>query len=513
MNEQATVRPLLEANNVTKVYPDGTEALKDVDFHVLEGEIHGLLGENGAGKTTLTKILSGLLPPTKGEIRWKGQPAPFRKPLDALQAGIGMVHQHFALVNPFTALENVALGQEGGGRFSNIRYGQIETKLKQIMSEGGLHAPLDIPVELLPVGVQQRVEILKMLYRDVELLILDEPTAVLTPQEVDELFETLRGFREAGKTIVIITHKLKELLALTDRITVLRQGKTEGTVSTSEATPESLARLMVGREVISEVEIKEAEPGEVVLSVEGVSALNELNTTTVDDISFEVRKGEIFGIAGVEGNGQTELVEVITGMRRALSGRFTIDGQDATGLGPRDLYRLGIGHIPEDRRRVGMVLEFSVLENSILGLQREPEFKGPLRNLSWRKVRAHARQIVDQFDVLAQSMKSPTKSLSGGNQQKLVVGRELSKKPTLIIASQPTRGLDIASTQYIRDLLAQLRDEGIAILLVSAELDEVLQLSDRIGVMFDGKFSGILPRKDANRNNVGLLMGGITENS
>lgn len=506
-----TKAPLLEAQRVGKIYADGTEALKNVDFHVREGEILGLLGENGAGKTTLTKILSGLLKPTTGKLLWQGQPAPFRNPMDALREGIGMVHQHFALVNPFTALENVALGQEGGKGLGGVQFKRIESKLSQIMIEGGLRAPLDIPIELLPVGVQQRIEILKMLYREVGLLILDEPTAVLTPQEVDELFATLRGLRDQGKTIIIITHKLKELLALTDRITVLRQGQTIGTVQTSEANPESLAMMMVGREITVKIQHAQKEPGQAVLHVQGICANNELNTQAIDHLNFEVRKGEIFGIAGVEGNGQTELVEVLTGLRRATNGVFYIGDTECTHLGPQALYRLGVGHIPEDRRRVGMVLEFSVLENSILGLQREKRFAGFMGKLSWTKVRKHAKEIVERFEVLTQSLKTLSKSLSGGNQQKLVVGRELSKDPTLIIASQPTRGLDISSTQYIRNLLASLRDEGKAILLVSADLDEIMQLSDRVGVMFTGAFTGILPGIEADRRKLGLLMGGISD--
>lgn len=509
MNDTKT--PLLEAQRVGKVYADGTEALKNVDFHVREGEILGLLGENGAGKTTLTKILSGLLKPTTGKLLWKGQPAPFRNPVDALREGIGMVHQHFALVNPFTALENVALGQEGSTGLGSVQFKQIKSKLSKIMTEGGLRAPLDIPVELLPVGVQQRIEILKMLYRDVGLLILDEPTAVLTPQEVDELFETLRGLRNQGKTIIIITHKLKELLALTDRITVLRQGQTIGTVQTSAANPESLAVMMVGREITVKTQHAQKEPGQAVLRVKEICADNELKVQAVDHLSFEVRKGEIFGIAGVEGNGQTELVEVVTGLRRATNGAFYIGDTACTHLGPRALYRLGVGHIPEDRRRVGMVLEFSVMENSILGLQREKRFSGFMGKLSWTKVRQHAKEIVKQFEVLTQNLKTLSKSLSGGNQQKLVVGRELSKEPTLIIASQPTRGLDVSSTQYIRNLLASLRDEGKAILLVSADLDEIMQLSDRVGVMFRGAFTGVIPGIEADRRKLGLLMGGISD--
>lgn len=501
--------PLLEARAIDKVYPDGTVALEGVDFTVLTGEVHGLLGENGAGKTTLTKILSGLLAQTSGQVFWRGQAANFKTPLDALRQGIGMVHQHFALVNPFTALENIALGQEGGNGLSSVDHGKIEQRLRRVMVEGGLDAPLDVPVELLPVGVQQRIEILKLLYRDVKLLILDEPTAVLTPQEADDLFVALRKFKDTGKTIVFITHKLREVLELTDKITVLRRGKQEGSVVTSSVDSKQLATLMVGHEVIPGVERSQTQVGKVVLSVKDLEVKNDLNDMAVRKLSFEVRQGEIFGIAGVEGNGQTELGEAISGLRAWEGGRVQLDGRPEEQLDPQSIYAQGLAHIPEDRRRVGMVLEFSVMENSILGLQSSPRFRGAFGRLDWNKVRKNAAELIEQFDVKAQGLNTVVSSLSGGNQQKLVVGRELGKNPKFILAAQPTRGLDIGATQYIRDLLMALRGEGIAILLISAELDEIFQLADRVGVIYEGQFMGVYPTEALNRERIGLLMGGM----
>lgn len=502
---------MLEAVGIDKIYPDGTVALEGVDVTIKKGEIHGLLGENGAGKTTLTKILSGLLKPTRGSVSWKSQPLRLRTPLDALKLGIGMVHQHFALVEPFTALENVALGQEGGIGLSVIDYDRVEEKLRRVMTEGGLDAPLDVPIELLPVGVQQRIEILKLLYREVELLILDEPTAVLTPQETDELFETLMKLKQTGKTIIFITHKLREVLEFTDSITVIRRGRLAGTVKTSDMDAQKLANLMVGRDVIPRVERGQAQAGKTMLEVKNLVVKDNLFEIAVDGLSFDVKEGEIFGIAGVEGNGQTELVEAITGLRAWESGEAIFDGIPIRSMDPQSSYIRGLAHIPEDRRRVGMILDFSVLENSVLGLQRTEPFRGALGRLSWGKVRHHAEHIVDKFDVKIADINSPIKSLSGGNQQKLVVGRELSKDPKLIIAAQPTRGLDIAATQFIRDLLVQLRDEGKAILLVSAELDEIFQLADRVGVIFEGKFTGITKTEQLDREKIGLMMGGMVE--
>ncbi|MFQ5793898.1 MAG: ABC transporter ATP-binding protein [Candidatus Bipolaricaulia bacterium] len=495
--------------SITKVYPDGTVALRGANFDFVASEIHGLLGENGAGKTTLMKILSGLLRPTEGEIYLRGQPVRFKSPLDALRAGIGIIHQHFALVPTFTALENIVLGQENGGSFSLLDEKQAKDRLMAVMEEGGLRAPLDVPVELLPVGVQQRVEILKQLYRDVDILILDEPTSVLTPIEVEELFQMLKKFKRTGKTVIFITHKLKEVLEITDRITVLRGGQVVGNVPTVETTPQKLATMMVGREVLPSVKKEEATPGEPVLTVENLQVVDDLDSLAVNDISFEVRAGEIFGIAGVEGNGQTELVEALTGLRAPLNGRVSIDDTDISGKGPRDLYRLGLAHIPEDRRKLGLILDFSVAEDSILGTHRDMRFRSSLRNLLWNRIYDYARRLIRRFAIIAPSVRTQVKSLSGGNQQKLVVGRELDKRPKLVVAAQPTRGLDVAATQYIRDLLVNIRDERKAILLVSADLDEVMQLSDRIAVIYEGEFLNILEAEVFDREQIGMMMGGV----
>lgn len=502
--------PLLETRRLTKVYPDGTLALQDVDFEIVPGEIHGLLGENGAGKTTLTKILSGLLPATSGEIRWRGRTVHFATPREALRAGIGMVHQHFALVEPFTGLENVALGQEGGRLLAPTHRAEISSKLAEIMHRTGLRAPMDVPIELLPVGVQQRVEILKMLFREVELLILDEPTAVLTPQEADELFETLRALKKAGKTVIFITHKLKEIIALTDRVTVLRGGRVVARVDTETTSPEEFSELMVGRELEAHRGRGRAPEGETVLKVQSLTVPGNLGAPAVRELSFEVHAGEIFAIAGVQGNGQTELVEALTGLRPWAAGEVHVSGTSLKGLRPDRIFRAGVAHIPEDRRKRGLILAFTVAENGILGLQRESRFRGFLGGFSWGRVFDHARALIARFSIQASRVRMPAHSLSGGNQQKLVVGRELSKRPKLLIAAQPTRGLDVAATRYIRELLLELRNGGIAILLASSDLDEIRELADRVGVMFEGRFTGVAPLEELDREALGLLMGGMS---
>jgi len=514
----------LRAEGITKVYPDGTVALKKVDLEIHPQEILGLLGENGAGKTTLTKILSGLLPPTKGRVISPRGPVRFSSPREALDFGIGMVHQHFALVGPFTAAENVALSHERP--FTRIQLARTEERLEKLMEESGLHVPLGVPVEKLAVGEQQRVEILKVLYRDVDLLILDEPTSVLTPLEVNELFALLRKLREAGKSIILITHKLKEVSSVTDRIVVLRHGEMVGDLPTAQASPEQLARLMVGEALVEEksaVELSTEElphhvvtgktvpkrEGEGTLHVEGLTVRGDTKEIAVKDLSFDVYSGEIFGIAGVEGNGQTELVEALTGLRPAVSGKATINGVEILGKDPREIYRLGVAHIPEDRWRLGLVLPFTLAENAILGVHRWKEFRGPLSFLRWRKINQHVRELIERFDIQATGPSAPAKSLSGGNQQKLIVGRELAKNPDIIVASQPTRGLDIGAAKYIRDLLVEMRNNGRAILLVSADLDEVLALADRVAIMYEGRFMEVCAPDELDREQIGLLMGGV----
>ncbi len=505
--------PIIEMKGIVKVYPDGTKALKGVDFSVKKGEIHGLLGENGAGKTTLMKILSGMLHPTEGKIFVNGKEVRFKSPADALANGIGMVHQHFTLVDVFDGLHNIILGMEGHGLFSKIDVEKAKEKLQKLMDELNFQVPLDVPVEKLPVGVQQRIEILKTLYRDVDVLILDEPTAVLTPIEVKELFEVLRKLKSQGKTIIFISHKLREVMEITDRVTVLRKGELIGTVNTRETTPKELAKMMVGREVVLKIEKPPKEAGKPVLEVKDLWVKGDRGEDAVKGLTFEVRAGEIFGIAGVEGNGQTELIEAISGLRKVEKGKVILNGKDITGRPPRELYDLGVAHIPEDRIHMGLVTEMSVAENSILGLHWRKAFRGPLGLIRWDKVKEHAAKLVRDFEVSVPSIEAPAKSLSGGNQQKLIVAREVSKEPEFIIASQPTRGVDVASTEYIRNYLIKLRNENKAVLLVSADLDEVLQLSDRMAIIYEGKFVGIVKPEEVTEEQIGLMMGGIKNES
>jgi simple sugar transport system ATP-binding protein len=505
--------PIIEMKGIVKVYPDGTKALKGVDFSVKKGEIHGLLGENGAGKTTLMKILSGMLHPTEGKIFVNGKEVRFKSPADALANGIGMVHQHFTLVDVFDGLHNIILGMEGHGLFSKIDVEKAKEKLQKLMDELNFQVPLDVPVEKLPVGVQQRIEILKTLYRDVDVLILDEPTAVLTPIEVKELFEVLRKLKSQGKTIIFISHKLREVMEIPDRVTVLRKGEVIGTVNTSETSPKELAKMMVGREVVLRIEKPPKEAGKPVLEVKNLWVKGDRGEDAVKGLTFEVRAGEIFGIAGVEGNGQTELIEAISGLRKVEKGKVILNGKDITGRPPRELYDLGMAHIPEDRIHMGLVTEMSVAENSILGLHWRETFRGPLGLIRWDKVKEHAAKLVRDFEVSVPSIEAPAKSLSGGNQQKLIVAREVSKEPEFIIASQPTRGVDVASTEYIRNYLIKLRNENKAVLLVSADLDEVLQLSDRMAIIYEGKFVGIVKPEEVTEEQIGLMMGGIKNES
>ncbi|ASJ04512.1 ABC transporter ATP-binding protein [Thermococcus barossii] len=501
--------PIIEMKGIVKVYPDGTKALKGVDLTVYKGEILGLLGENGAGKTTLMKILFGMLHPTSGKIFIRGEEVRFKSPSDAIAHGIGMVHQHFTLVEVFDALHNIILGMEGHGLFSKIDVDRATEKLQKLMEDLNFKVPLDVPVEDLPVGVQQRIEILKMLFRDVDVLILDEPTAVLTPLEVEELFAVLKKLKAEGKTIIFISHKLNEVMELTDRVTVIRKGEVIGTVNTSEATPQLLARMMVGRDVVLRIQKPPKEPGEPILEIRDLWVKGDRGEEAVGGLSFEVRAGEIFGIAGVEGNGQTELIEAITGLRRPEKGQILLNGVEITGRSPRELYEAGMAHIPEDRTHMGLILNMTVTENAILGLQWMKEFQRWKGTIDWNRAREHTRRLIEEFEIVAPGVDAPVKSLSGGNQQKLIVAREVSKKPVLIVASQPTRGVDVASTEYIRNYLVKLRNEGKAVLLVSADLDEVVQLSDRMGIIYEGEFMGIVKPEEVTTEEIGMMMGGI----
>ena len=498
-----------EMKGMVKIYPGGTVALKGVDFAVREGEIHGLLGENGAGKTTLMEILYGTRSPTAGEIYVRGKKVDIRSPRDAMALGIGMVHQHFTLIPVFTALENIVLGDEPVKTAGVVNVEAARARVEELMDQTGLHVDLDVPVETLSTGERQRIEILKMLYRNAEILILDEPTAVLTPIEVEELFAFLKRMRDEGKTIVFITHKLREVKAITDRVTVLRRGKVVGTVNTEEVTMEDLARMMVGRKVLFKLEKRPREPEAPQLVVEDLWVRDDKGDYAVKGVSFEVKAGEIFGIAGVEGNGQTEMVEAITGLRKPERGRVLLAGKDVTGAKPHELYAMGLGHIPEDRHKRGIILDFTVVENSILGLQRLPPFMNKWGVLQEKVVRDWAKKVVDRFEIDTPGIDALASSLSGGNQQKLIVGREIMKDPKVVVAAQPTRGLDVAATEYIRKTLLAMRDEGRAVLLVSADLDEVLMLSDRVGVMYEGQLMGIVRPEEVTIEEIGLMMGGV----
>lgn len=497
----------LEAYHITKHFP-GVLANDDVSISLRKGEIHALLGENGAGKSTLMNIIYGLYSPDSGEIRVDGQPVKIASPHDAINRGIGMVHQHFMLVPVFTVTENIILGEEiTSGPSLDLR--KARQRVIDLTKEYGLEVDPDAVVENLPVGLQQRVEILKALYRDAKILVLDEPTAVLTPQEVEELFRVMRQLTRRGVSIIFITHKLKEVLEIADSITVMRRGKVVGTTTPVETDEAGLAAMMVGRDVLLRVDKTEAHPGEVVLSVADLVVYDERGTKSVDDVSFEVRRGEILGIAGVQGNGQTELVEALTGLRPVRSGTIHLSGEAVPAINPRALVELGMAHIPEDRQKHGLVLPYSVADNTILNVYHHAPFaKGLQRND--KAILENARELISRFDIRTPNPMVPAGNLSGGNQQKLIVAREFSRPIQLLIANQPTRGLDVGSIEYIHRQVVEMRDRGVGVLLVSAELDEVMSLSDRIAVMYRGKIVAVLDASEVTREECGLLMAGAS---
>jgi ABC-type uncharacterized transport system ATPase subunit len=479
--------PLLELRGITKRFP-GVLANDRVDFELAKGEVHALLGENGAGKSTLMNILYGLYHPDDGEIRLKGEPVRIGSPRDAIDLGIGMVHQHFMLIPVMTVAENIVLATEPTkGPFLDLR--SAEQRVSELSTQFGLAVRPDARVASISVGMQQRAEILKALYRGADILILDEPTAVLTPQEARELFEIVRSLQTEGKSIVFISHKLNEVLEIADRITVLRQGKRIDTVPRAGATPEGLARLMVGREVVLRVEKPPAEPGATLLEVKDLAVHDERGLEAVRGASFEVKAGEIVGIAGVDGNGQTELIDALTGLRKPSGGRIVAAGKDITSASSRECLDLGIGHIPEDRQLRGLVLDLTLAENLALhDFRKEPSSKW-----GWlypRRLIQRAARLLKEFDVRGGSPQTPASALSGGNQQKVVVAREVSRDPRILVAAQPTRGLDVGAIEFVHRRLVQERDEGRAILLVSFELDEILSLSDRILVIYEGRIVG-----------------------
>jgi simple sugar transport system ATP-binding protein len=502
--------PAIELIGVNKNF--GTvRANRDIHLKIEKGTIHGIIGENGAGKSTLMSILYGFYQADSGEIRVGSRTVEIDSPSDAIAAGIGMVHQHFMLVHNFTVLENVMLGAEGGP-FLNSSIASIREELQRLEAEYGLEVDPDAIIEELPVGLQQRVEILKALYRGADILILDEPTGVLTPAEADHLFRILAQLKAEGKTVILITHKLREIMAITDNVSVMRQGELVATRRTAETTVEELAELMVGRRVLLRVTKGPAKPAEVKLSVRDLTVHDSRGVLMVDRVSFEVRAGEIVGIAGVAGNGQTELLETLTGMRKAQSGTVMMDGvaiDVVGGADPGGLRRRGMAHVPEDRHYTGLVLPFEQSENAILGYHYDGRFLvGPL--LDVEAIRAHARELIGKFDIRPPDCRLKTANFSGGNQQKIVLAREMEHDPGVLIVGQPTRGVDVGAIEFIHRRLIEMRDLGKAVLLVSVELDEIRALSDRILVMFDGRIVGERG-PEAAEGELGLLMAGVQQ--
>jgi ABC-type uncharacterized transport system ATPase subunit len=500
--------PILELRGITKHFP-GVLANDHVAVSLNEREILALLGENGAGKTTLMNILYGLYQPDEGEIFVRGQKVVIHSPSDAIAAGIGMVHQHFMLIPVFTVTENVMLGEEATRMGGFLDRAKVADAIREISKNYGLEVDPDAYVKDLPVGVQQRVEIIKLLYRYADILILDEPTAVLTPQEADELFKIMHSLAEQGKSIIFITHKLREVLDIADRIVVLRRGAVVGSTLPAEADQNKLAAMMVGREVQLELDKVPPKVGKVVLKVENLSIINDRHQIAVDGVSFEVHAGEVFGIAGVQGNGQTELAEVITGMRQCLDGKILLNDEEITKATPRKITELGTAHIPEDRQRDGLVLPFPIVDNLILNTYYLPPYAHGV-DIQDGVATKKAIELIENFDIRTPSPMIPASSLSGGNQQKVIVARELSRPIHLLVASQPTRGLDVGSIEYIHKQILSRRDKGVAVLLVSTELDEILELSDQIGVMYRGKIVAVVPAERATKEYIGLLMAGVS---
>lgn len=503
---------IIEMRNITKVFP-GIIANDDVTLNLKKGEVHALLGENGAGKSTLMSVLFGLYQAEKGEIRKNGQVVKINNPNDANNLGIGMVHQHFKLVEIFTVLENIILGVEPT-KMGLLEESDARDKVIALSEQYGLKVDPDAVIEKISVGMQQRVEILKMLYRDNEILIFDEPTAVLTPQEIKELLEIMRGFAKEGKSILFITHKLNEIKEVADRCTVLRKGKYIGTVDVKTTSKEELSRMMVGRDISFSVDKKPSEPQDVVLSVKNVTVPSKTHkNNAVKNVSFDVRRGEIVCLAGIDGNGQTEFVSALTGLEKMTGGTITLAGKDITKATIRTRSESGMSHIPEDRHKHGLVLDYSLEENLILQRYWQPDFqkKGFLRFDSMRK---YAEKLISQYDVRSgQGPVTPARSMSGGNQQKAIIAREIDKHHELLVAVQPTRGLDVGAIEYIHKQLVSTRDAGKGVLLISLELDEVMNVSDRILVMYEGEIVGELDPKKTTVEELGLYMSGAKRNT
>ncbi len=499
--------PIVELHNITKRFPGGVLANDRVSLDLRQGEILGLLGENGAGKTTLMNILYGLYRPDEGEIRLRGAPVHFHSPHDAIAHGLGMVHQHFMLVPKFTVAENLMLGQPSPRAPLLADRRAVAQRILDLSAQYGLQVDPHAPVWQLSVGQEQRVEILKTLYRGAEILILDEPTAVLTPQEVDELLAILRNLAADGRSIIFISHKLREVMEVCDRIAVMRDGRLVDVVLTAQTTTQALSRMMVGREVMLRVDKAPATPGEVLLRIQNLHAKDDRGLPALRGVNLTVRAGEIVGVAGVEGNGQRELEETLRGLRPVSAGRIELCGRDVTGRAPRDIIDAGLGHVPSDRYRTGLLRDFSVAENlALVTVDRPPFTRRGL--LDMNALRSRARQLVQAFDVRTPSVDVRVAALSGGNAQKVVLAREIAHGPRVLLVAQPTRGVDVGAIEYVHRELVRRRDEGMAILLISTELDEILTLSDRIVVLYQGRIVGECPAEGVSVEALGLMMGG-----
>lgn len=499
---------VIEMLNIRKEFP-GIIANDNVTIQLKKGEIHALLGENGAGKSTLMNVLFGLYQPEEGEIRVKGEKVKITDPNIANELGIGMVHQHFMLIDTFTVTQNIILGSEptAGGK---INLKKAEKEVQELSDRYGLRVDPKAKVRDISVGMQQRVEILKTLYRGAEIVILDEPTAVLTPQEIDELIDIMQALVREGKSIILITHKLKEIMRSCNRCTVIRKGKGVGTVEVANTNPTELASLMVGRDISFEVEKEDATPGETVLEIENLVVEDNRKIATVKGLDLDVKAGEIVGIAGVDGNGQSELIEAITGLTKAESGSIKLKNKSIINLSPRKVTESGIGHIPQDRHKYGLVLDVSIGENMVL----QTYYQKPYSTwsvLHYKEINKKAVSLIEEYDVRTPGIHTKARSLSGGNQQKAIIGREVDRSPDLLIAAQPTRGLDVGAIEFIHNRLIEERDKGKAILLISFELDEILELSDRVAVMFDGKVVAIRKPEETNEQEIGLLMAGSSD--
>lgn len=501
---------LLDMKNICKDFT-GVKANKNCNLQIEKGEVHALLGENGAGKSTLMNVLYGLYAPTSGEIYWKGQKVDIKSPKAAIELGIGMVHQHFMLIPALTVIENVVLGiHSGKGGVLDLK--KAADEFQKLAEKYNMEIDPWAEVGKLTVGQQQRLEILKALYRGADLLILDEPTAVLVPQEVEELFQIIRKLTSEGHTVIFISHKLNEVMSICDRVTVLRLGESITTINTKDTDKEELARLMVGRDVSLKLDKKTNNLGDVVLELKNLECFNNKGIKAIKGMNLKLQAGEILGIAGVDGNGQSELVEAIVGLRKVTNGQVFINNHDVTNKSPREILDEKVGHIPEDRHKRGVALPMNLTENIMLmSYYKEPFSKGI--RLNWKKIYENADAIIKKYQVKTPSKDELMKNLSGGNQQKIVLGREISKDPNLLIAMHPVRGLDIGATEYVHERLVEQRDQGRAVLLISGELEELITLSDRIAVMYEGEIMGIVDAKNVNIQELGLMMTGAKKNA